>query len=264
MVLIWAALLGANSPFPTLWRHILKTRKLAVAAIAGLAALTLAACSGDETPEDTTTPEPVVEESVVEETPDAPEEPEEPAEPEEPEEPEEPAEPEAPAGDGSEAAPGESFAFGETARVNWDTHKSEDGVLLDVTVDGVREGSLDDLLALDLRDETAAAIEGHDVYYVDFSIVKADLSQVEILHTDGTSPIDAYNAGGSKLSNFAIIGGQFDTCESSAFKAEIDEGEVFEGCKIFLAPSGQEFGYAAWAQFDTVYADYGGEPLTWQ
>lgn len=257
MVLIWAALLGANGPFPTLWREILKTRTLALTAITGLAALMLAACSGDDSPVEPATPEPVAEEPVVEETPDTPDEPVE-------EEPEPEPEPEAPAGDGSEAAPGTSFAFGETARVNWDTFKSEDGVLLDVTVDGVREGSLDDLLALDLRDETAAAIEGHDVYYVDFSIVKADLSQVEILHTDGTSPIDAYNAGGSKLSNFALIGGQFDTCSSSAFKAEIDEGETFKGCKIFLAPSGQEFGYAAWAQFDTVYADYGGEPLTWQ
>lgn len=236
----------------------MKTRKLALVAFTGLAALTLAACSGDEIPEDPATPEPITEETVVEETPDAPEETVE----EEPETVED--EPEAPVGDGSEAAPGESFAFGETARVNWDTHKSEDGVLLDVTVDGVREGSLDDLLALDLRDETAAAIEGHDVYYVDFSITKADLSQVEIVHTDGTSPIDAYNAGGSKLANFALIGGQFDTCESGAFKAEIDEGEAFKGCKIFLAPSGQEFGYAAWAQFDTIYADYGGEPLTWQ
>ena len=233
----------------------MKTRTLALTAITGLAALTLVACSGDETPEEPTTPEPVVESPVEEETPEAPEESPEP----EPE-----SDDPAPAGDGSEAAPGESFAYGETARVNWDTHIDDAGILLDVTVDGVREGSLDDLLALDLRDETAAAIEGHSVYYVDFTLTKADLAQAEIVHSDGTSSIEAYNTGGSKLSNFALLGGQFEACDSSAFKAEIDEGEPLKACKIFLAPGGQEFGYAAWAQYDTIYADYGGEPLTWQ
>jgi len=254
MVLMSASLLGADSPFPTLWRYM-KTRTLALAAITGLAALTLAACSGDESPAEPTTPEPVAESPAVEETPEAPEE--SPSPEPEPEEP-------APAGDGSEAAAGESFAYGETALVNWDTHIDDAGVLLDVTVDGVREGSLDDLLALDLQDETAAAIEGHSVYYVDFTLVKADLSQPEIVHTDGTSSIEAYNAGGSKLANFAILGGQFDTCDSSSFKAGIDEGEPLKACKIFLAPGGQEFGHAAWAQYDTIYADYEGEPLTWK
>lgn len=224
----------------------------------GIAALTLVACSSDDAPEVPTTPEPVTEEPIVEQTPDASEGLVESAGPVES------AEPAAPTGDGSEAAPGASFSFGQTARVNWDTFTSEDGILLDVAVDGVREGSLDDLLALNLREETAAAIDGHDVYYVDFSITKADLSQDEIVHTDATGAIEAYNAGGAKLANFAVLGSGFDTCDSGAFKAGIDEGETFTACKIFLAPSGQEFGHAAWAQYDTIYADFGGEPLSWK
>ncbi len=245
--------MGGNASLSTLWRYIVNIRTIAVAAVTGLAALTLAACSGDETPEEPTSPEPVVEAPVEEETPEAPEESPEPEE-----------EPEAPVGDGSEAAPGASFAYGETARVNWDSHHSDDGVLLDVTVEGVREGDLEDLLALGLRDETAAALEGHSVHYVDYSITKVDQSQPEIAFGNASGAVSAMNAGGSELQEFTLLGGSFDACESNTFKADIDTGGVLTSCSIFIIPGGQEFGSVVWTQFDTPYDKYDGEPISWQ
>ena len=242
---------------------MLKTRPLTLTAALGLGVLMLAGCSGEETPDEPTTPDPVAEQPVVEETTEAPVE-EDPVE-EDPieEEPEE--EPPAPAGDGSVAAPGQTFSIGETARVGWSTYGTDELMLLDVTVESATEGNLDDLLALDLREDTAAAIAGHTPYYVDYTFVKVDPSQEELAHRNATTEIGARDTGGTKLGEFALLGGGFDTCESNSFGREIDEeGGVTTSCSIFLVPADREFGSVIWAQRDTQYADYGGEPLSWE
>lgn len=238
---------------------MLKARSLVLAAVTGIAAFSLAACSSDEATEDPTTPEPVAESPVEDDVTHTPEAPVD----DEPE-PEEEPEPQAPVGDGSEAAPGESFALGETARVNWDSHHSEDGILLDVTVQAVREGNLDDLLALNVSDETAAAIEGHSVHYVDYTITKADQSQPEIAFGNASNGISAQNTSGAELQEFILFGGGFDTCTSNSFGADIDTGAVHESCSIYIVPSGQDFGAAMWGQFGTPYDKFQGEPLTWK
>jgi outer membrane murein-binding lipoprotein Lpp len=212
-------------------------------AAAGVAVILLAGCSGTaevETP--ATSAEPVVESASptaeVTETADAPAD-----------------------LPGDFTAAGAQLAIGDTALLNWNHYEHGD-IQLAVTVTAVREGTLADFDALDLNEETAAQIQGYTPFYIDVTVVKADLSQEPIEFSSISSNIDAINAGGAALPSFTVFG-DFALCDDESFDPEVDTGVAQSTCAIFMVPSGQEFGSAQWTDYDTIFDKFDGAPINW-
>ena len=221
----------------------MKNRNYAGIALVGIAVAVLAGCTGTETPEDAATQAATVTESAspsaeASTTPEA-----------------------ATSVPGDQTAPGSELAYGETALLNW-MHYEHGEILLGVTVTGVREGTLADFDSLNLDEATAAQIVGYTPFYIDFSIVKGDLSQPPIEFSDAGSNISGLNAGGADIPEFTVLG-DFPLCDSASFEPTVDEGVAQASCQIYLVPSGQEFGFAQWSDYDTPFDKYDGAPITW-
>ncbi len=220
----------------------MKLRTITTAAAAGLALLALAACSGPaDEPTPTETPDVEVTESASP-SPDAEETETEISLP------------------GDLTPPGTELKVGDTATVLWN-HYEHGAITLDVTVDTVRTGSLDELREAGVSDDTMAQIDGYTPYYIDFTIVKADLSQGEIVYSSANE-VRAVNSKGADLVSLTLFG-RYEPCNSGSFAAGVDEGEPQTSCVIYLVPGGQEFGAATWSAYDTPYARYDGEPVLW-
>ena len=172
---------------------------------------------------------------------------------------EEPAEAPAQA-PGELTAPGTRLAVGDTGLVEWVGSDSE-VFSLAVTIDGVRQGTLADLDAI-LSEDNKGKVQGYTPYYVDFTFVKGDLAQPSMAFQDASNRVDAVNADGSEIPQLTVFG-DFELCDSGYFEESVDEGAPQKSCSIFLAPGGQEFGAVRWAQFDTDYDMYDGNPVFW-
>jgi len=220
-----------------------KNRNTAGIALVGIAVAVLAGCTGTEAPEESNTQAAPVAESA---SPSA-----------------EASTTPAAATDlpGEHTAPGSELALGDTALVNW-MHFEHGEIALAVTVTDVREGSLTDFDDIGLDEETKAQIAGYTPFYIDASIVKGDLSQPAIEFSALSSNIAGLNAGGADLPSLTLLG-SFPLCDSNSFEPSIDEGVAQTTCEIFLVPSGQEFGFAQWSDYDTPYDKYDGAPITW-
>ena len=218
-------------------------RNTAGIAAVGIAVAVLAGCTGTEAPEDAPTQDAIVTESA---SPSA-----------------EASTSPAAATDlpGEATAPGSELAFGDAALLNW-VHFEHGEIALAVTITGVREGTLADFDALDLDEETKAQIEGYTPFYIDASVVKADLAQPAIEFSSVSGNIAGLNAGGADLPSFTVFG-DFTLCDSNSFEPTVDEGVAQTTCEIYLVPSGQEFGFAQWSDYDTAFDKYDGAPITW-
>lgn len=217
----------------------MQIRKLSLAALGTLAALTLAACGGADAPAETTTPVATSAAPSVEPSPSPEPETEAPA----------PAV-------GDLTAPGTELAIGETALVTYD-HFEHGAVPLDVTVTGIRQGAVADLEAAGFD---ASSLAGYALFYIDATVVKHDLSYPEIAFDAAYSELHGVDAAGNKIYRLSIVGA-FDTCPSNAFKAPIDEGEPFALCSIIAVPEGQTVTTAGWFARATDYAD---APVVWK
>lgn len=227
---------------------------------AGLLALslTLAACGGDDDTDEETTPEPVVEETDDGEEEGEPveeeEEPEPKEEPEEPEPDEEPTDDGEAAPSGDVTAPGSTLAFGEPAIVDLD---HDDGAAqLEVTIEGVEVGSLDDLEEAGF--EVDSSMQGQVPHYVSFSAT--NLADFSLGFASISTNVMLLLEDGARANVMTLIG-SFEPCGGdSAFQDE-GPGEEISYCRVFMVPDGVEASTVQYADFDQPTSD---DPILWQ
>jgi len=218
-------------------------RTIAMAAATGLTVLALAACSSKAEPVDTAPEVEVTESSAPVVTPE-----------------ETPAPAPAPAAAGDLTAPGTELKVGDTATVEWD-HFELGIVQLNVTVDGVRTGTLAELEAAGVSADTMAKLDGYTPYYVDYTVTKANLGDGELAYSSANE-ISAVNDKGADIPELTLIG-TYDLCDSHSFDTSVDEGTPQVECAIFMVPGGQNFGAATWTAYGTSYDKYDGQPVYW-
>ncbi|MTV27517.1 hypothetical protein FTX61_19170 [Nitriliruptoraceae bacterium ZYF776] len=220
---------------------------------AGLLALSLAvtACGGPEL-------DPADEETeTVDEAP----EPEEPVEDEEPldEAPDEPEEDEPtddapePTASGDATPPGTELSIGEPAVVDVST---EDGtVQLEVVVESIEEGSLDQLEEAGF--EIDATLQGQVPYYLTYRATS--LAEDTLGYASVSTNFRLLLEDDSEANPLSLIG-SFEPCPVGDSFLDAEPGDEISGCRVFVVPESVETGAAAYRDFDFDTLD---DPIRW-
>lgn len=217
-----------------------------LATIVAAAALSLTACipSPPSAPAETTP------ETTAPETSSAPVESEE-------------AEDEAPAaGSGEAAAPGSEFAFGEYATVEL-LNIDDQPQLVEMTVTGVRTGSVADFEAAGLDQEFLDQLEGYTPLYVDVEVRQVAPMTAALEYESVYIDFGGLDQADRALQDISIFG-SFEPCDTASIDPEFDSGTPHTTCFIVGTAGGDELAGVSYGPYDTPYDDYDGEPLVWR
>ncbi|SDH47990.1 hypothetical protein [Agrococcus jejuensis] len=216
-----------------------------LATIVAAAALGLTACIPTPPAVPTETPETT-----------APETSSAPAESEEAEE-EQPA-----SAPGEAAAPGSEFAFGEYATVEL-INLDDQAQLVEITVTGVRTGSVADFEAAGLDQEFLDQLEGYTPLYVDVEMRQVAPMTAALEYDSIYIDFGGLDQADRALQDISIFG-SFEPCDTASIDPEFDSGTPHTTCFIVATAGGDELAGISYGPYDTVYDDYDGEPLVWR
>lgn len=132
-------------------------------------------------------------------------------------------------GDLTEA--GSKLAIGKPATVDWADSSDETPTRIQVTVDKVNKGSVEDFKGSGSEDKLA----GYTPYYVDVTFTAVADSTAKYPSPD--SDIDGKTSAGARAQTLITIG--FDKCSSPDFPAAWTAGTTVSGCRALVVPDGQ-------------------------
>lgn len=159
----------------------------------------------------------------------------------------------APSASGEATPPGTGLAVGESALLLLEKSSSAIG-LVEVTVDGVREGTQAELDSLELGEDA----EGLLPWYVDVTYTKvgddADLGS-SVLDTE----LDVFTTEGAPAAS-VIAFSAFEPCNDQSAPTEFTDGTTYSSCLLVAVRAGSTVGSVEFAPFDTDYSD---APVVW-
>ncbi|WP_040492899.1 hypothetical protein [Ilumatobacter nonamiensis] len=153
--------------------------------------------------------------------------------------------------DATPTEPGSELVIGDAAIVPMDDELPDE--LVSLTVDGIREGTSEELAQLRIEDAAADA----QLFYVDYTIANVSAPEEGADYTPSvTSQFVALDATDTPLTPIIKLVA-FDTCENDDVDA-LAVGESLEQCEIYLAEGGvvaESVGFAS--GFDSL-------PIFWR
>lgn len=146
---------------------------------------------------------------------------------------------------GGLTAPGTRLGFGEQATVGWvppsrySVTGAQKGYRLQVSVDGIERGTLDDLKNIQLDADQKRSTP----YYVTLT-VKA-LEDVKAGTDDPDVTFDAIDDRGQEQGKVIFIG-EFERCDDADVPRPFTSGKSFESCLTYLVPGGGSIDEVRW------------------
>jgi hypothetical protein len=148
-------------------------------------------------------------------------------------------------GGGKLTPPGAKLGFGDTASVAWippsrfSATGGQQGYRLEVTVDGIERGTLDDFKNIDLDADQKRSTP----YYVNVTI-KA-LEDVKVGTDDPDVALKAIDDRGQEQGE-VIFFGEFDRCDDAGVPRPFSSGKSFDSCLTYLVPGGGSIDEVRW------------------
>ena len=165
-------------------------------------------------------------------------------------------------GSGDVAAPGAEFSFGDFATVELQ-NVDDEAQLVEITVTGVREGSIADFEAAGLDQEFLDQLEGYQPLYVDVEMRQVAPMTAELAYESIYIDFGGLDQDGSALQDVSIFG-TFEPCDTASIESEFDSGTPHTTCFIVATQGDDELAGVTYAPYDTPYDEYDGEPLVWR
>ncbi|WP_186329427.1 hypothetical protein [Agrococcus jejuensis] len=163
---------------------------------------------------------------------------------------------------GEAAAPGSEFAFGEYATVEL-LNIDDEPQLVEMTVTGVRTGSVADFEAAGLDQEFLDQLEGYTPLYVDVEVRQVAPMTAALEYESVYIDFGGLDQADRALQDISIFG-SFEPCDTASIDPDFDSGTPHTTCFIVGTAGGDELAGVSYAPYDTVYDDYDGEPLVWR
>lgn len=170
------------------------------------------------------------------------------------------SEPAAASGEG--AAPGSEFGFGEYATVALN-NLDDEVQLVEITVTGVREGSVADFQAAGADQEFLDSLEGFTPMYVDIEMRQVAPMTAALEYESIYTDFGAVNENDSALQDVSIFG-SFEQCDTASIDPEFDSGTPHTTCVIVATQGSQQLAGVTYGPNDTEYDDFDGQPLVWR
>jgi hypothetical protein len=126
---------------------------------------------------------------------------------------------------------GATLAIGKPAIVDWADSSDDAPGRIQVTVDKVNKGSIEDFKGSGSEDKLA----GYTPYYVDVTFVAVADSTAKYPSPD--SDVSGATSAGANAQTLITIG--FDKCSSPDFPATWTAGTTVSGCRALVVPDGQ-------------------------
>ncbi len=163
---------------------------------------------------------------------------------------------------GEAAAPGSEFAFGEYATVEL-LNIDDEPQLVEMTVTGVRTGSVADFEAAGLDQEFLDQLDGYTPLYVDVEVRQVAPMTAALEYESVYIDFGGLDQADRALQDISIFG-SFEPCDTASIDPDFDSGTPHTTCFIVGTAGGDELAGVSYAPYDTVYDDYDGEPLVWR
>jgi len=163
---------------------------------------------------------------------------------------------------GEAAAPGSEFAFGEYATVEL-LNVDDEPQLVEMTVTGVRTGSIADFESAGLDQEFLDQLEGYTPLYVDVEVRQVAPMTAALEYESVYIDFGGLDQADRALQDISIFG-SFEPCDTASIDPDFDSGTPHTTCFIVATAGGDELAGISYGPYDTVYDDYDGEPLVWR
>ncbi|HEX4722479.1 MAG TPA: hypothetical protein VH333_08190 [Pseudonocardiaceae bacterium] len=167
---------------------------------------------------------------------------------------------------GGLTAPGTRLAFGQPATVGWVTLDQDNGegaktgLKLQVTVESIVKGSLDDFKNIDLD----ASQHNSTPYYVTVKIKALD-STAPTGDDDPDIVFQAIDDRGQQQESVTFLG-TFDRCDDATAPKPFVSGKSYESCLAYLMPGGGSIQSVQWNSGPSAANDvtpYFEKPVVW-
>jgi hypothetical protein len=168
-------------------------------------------------------------------------------------------------GSGGLTPPGAKLGFGDEATVAWvppsnfSTSGAHQGYKLQVSVESIERGSLDDFKNIDLDEDQQRSTP----YYVKVTL-KA-LEDVKVGTDDPDIAFEAIDDRGQQQGSVTFFG-TFERCDDTQVPRPFSNGKSYESCLTYLVPGGGSIDEVRWndgpsrANAVTPYFD---KPIVW-
>lgn len=166
---------------------------------------------------------------------------------------------------GGLTAPGTKLGLGEAATVGWvppsnySSTAAQKGFKIELTVDKIEKGTLDDLKNIQLDDEQKGSIP----YFVTVT-VKA-LENVDPGTDDPDTTLDAIDDRGQDQGKVIFLG-EFERCDDTDVPRPFAKGKSYTSCLTFLMPGGgsiEEIHWRSGPSRANEVTPYFGDPVVW-
>lgn len=146
---------------------------------------------------------------------------------------------------------GSTLSLGQTATVDWADSSDEAPARIQVTVNAVEKGSLEDFAGSSSQEKLA----GYTPYYIDVTFTALADSAAEYPSPD--SDVRGRTSGGASAQTLITIG--LDKCSSPDFEKTWTAGASVTGCRALVVPDGQTLDEVSFA----VGPDSSAGSVTW-
>jgi hypothetical protein len=167
---------------------------------------------------------------------------------------------------GSLTPPGTKLGLGREATVGWvppstyDAAGAQQGIELQVAVDSIEKGTIDDFRNIELEPEQRHSTP----YYVKVRVKTLGMSEPPAIDDPDVS-FEAIDDRGQQQQSITFIG-TFPHCEDQSPPEPFKDGKSYESCLTYLMPGGGSIERVEWADGPSKpneVTPYFDEPVVW-
>lgn len=169
------------------------------------------------------------------------------------------------ASNGRLTPPDTKLGFGETATVGWvppstyDAAGGQKGYKLEITVDGIEKGTIDDFKNVNLETEQKDATP----YYVKVTIKTLEDEKLDT--DDPDISLKAIDDRGQEQGSVTFFG-EFERCRDGSVPKPFTAGKSYESCLTYLVPGGGSIESVEWNNGPSEpeqVTEYFSNPVVW-